>query len=87
MDHRSSEQRRNNGGTTWLTCDEVAFIQRLGTHNEDSSKTSCLTWLQRYIAAAERRVEWGKIDKAAVIQEAKKLVRAELRKVGREKAA
>lgn len=79
--------RSAGSSTTWLTCDEVAFVQRLGTHNERSVKTPRLVWLQRYIEAAERRVEWGKIDKATVIQEAKKLVRAEQRKASSGKAA
>lgn len=80
MDHRSTEQRRNNGGTTWLTCDELAFVQRLGTHSEHGVKTPLLAHLQRYIEAASLRQAWGKIDKAAVLKEAKRLLRVEQRK-------
>lgn len=80
MDHRSPDTRRNNGGTTWLTCDEVAFVQRLGTHTEQGAKTARLVHLQRYIKAASLRTEWGKIDKGAVLREAETLLRAERRK-------
>lgn len=67
MDPRNTEQRRNNGRTTWLTRDEVAFVQHLGTHTERGVKTARLVHLQRYLEAASRHHEWGKIDKAAEV--------------------
>lgn len=79
--------RTAGSSTTWLTCDEVAFVRALGTHGERGLKTSRLTWLQRYLAVAAIRIEWGEIDKVAVLKEAKRLLRAEQRKANREKAA
>lgn len=68
---------------TWLQCDEMAFIQALGTHNEVSVKVPRVVWLTRYIEVARHRVEWGKIDKVTVMKEAARLLRLEQRKVSR----
>lgn len=65
---------------TWLTCDELAFLQGLGTYTDGAAKTPRLTWLQRYLEAAVRRVDWGKIDKVAVLKEVKRLLREEQRR-------
>lgn len=69
--------------TTWLTCDEVAFVQALGTHNEASVKVSRVVWFMRYVEVARLRVEWGKIDKVAVLKEAGRLLRLEQRKASK----
>lgn len=86
MDQRSAEARRNNGGTTWLTCDEIGFIQRLGTHTEQGVKIPRLLHLQRYREAMARRQEWGKIDQVAVRNEVERLIRLEQRKQSRKAA-
>lgn len=59
MDPRNSEQRCHNGGTPWLTCDEVAFVQRLGTHTEWGVKTPRVMYLQRYIVRQRRGAKSG----------------------------
>lgn len=73
---------KHGSTTTWLTCDEVAFLQGLGTYTDGAAKAPRLTWLQRYIEVAVRRVDWGKIDKVAVLKEARRLLRVEQRKRG-----
>jgi len=66
----------------WLHCDEIAFIQGVGTYNEGSAKVTRLVWLQRYLAVAALRVEWGKINKGLVMLEATRLLKMEQRKQG-----
>lgn len=68
----------------WLQCDEMAFLQALGTHNEASVKVTRLVWLQRYIAVAALRLDgWPKMDKAVLLQEAGRLLRLEQRKASK----
>lgn len=39
-----TEKSRTSSG--WLTCDELAFLHALGTHNEASVKVPRVVWLQ-----------------------------------------
>lgn len=59
---------------TWLTEDEIAFIKDLGKYRWIGRKQQLinetkdrLTALRNYLAAAQRRHNWGEVDRAKVI--------------------
>ena len=65
--------------TIYTTADEACFIDGLGRHSEQGRATGPMAALSSYIAAAEKRANWGNIDGAAAIDYAKSRAR-ELRR-------
>lgn len=58
---------------------EIKFLEKLGTFAAQDCFASTIdrkTLLERYIQAAKKRVDWGKLDK----QECLNFARAQLRK-------
>lgn len=55
------------------TLEEMAFLNRLGTFSEHPT-LSRRQYLETYKLSAEKRVNWGKIDKAKVLAHADELL-------------
>lgn len=69
-----SEAARKVFRLTWLTEDEITFIKGLGRFRWIGRKQQLinetkdrLTALRNYLAAAQRRHNWGEVDRAKVI--------------------
>ena len=65
--------------SSYTTADEASFIDELGRHSSDGEKLGPLKTVEAYIAAAEKRSNWGAIDGAAAIHYATTKIR-ELRR-------
>ena len=65
--------------SSYTTSDEASFIDKLGRHSADGEKLGPLKTVEAYIAAAEKRINWGDIDASAAIDYAKSRAR-ELRR-------
>ncbi|OQY64729.1 MAG: hypothetical protein B6D47_12955 [Rhodocyclaceae bacterium UTPRO2] len=64
------------------TASEIAFMQSLSRRG----RMSRLQVLQNYLAAIERRADWGTMDRAAVIRATEKEIEAEVREATRKAA-
>ncbi|KKW41083.1 hypothetical protein A3I46_02605 [Candidatus Kaiserbacteria bacterium RIFCSPLOWO2_02_FULL_54_13] len=58
-----SKQQSNSA-----TKSEVSFVKRLGNWSEQGSKLGRKACLDGYIQGAEKRTDWGNIDKNAVLK-------------------
>lgn len=63
------------------TQDEMSFLENLGTYRENGVPLERKVLLKNYIDSTNLREKWGHIDKASVIEYAKKLLEIELLKV------
>jgi len=60
----------------WQTRDEQDFIRTLGSNALPEARSAPRrVLLARYLAAAERRADWGLMDKAACIATARALLK------------
>lgn len=50
----------------WTTADEIRLIDSLGSHHKGEAIPD-KTCLQRYIAGANKRVNWGRMDREAIL--------------------
>lgn len=50
----------------WTTVDELAFLRKLGTHQQERALPDHGTLLRRYLSAMVLRATWGKIDSAII---------------------
>lgn len=70
----------------WSTGDELAFIERLGTHREQGAKIPRLTWLQNYLSVVTTlREEWQTLDKREIVKAAKAAIRKEQQAASRKR--
>ncbi len=74
-------------GHSWNTRDEIAFLERLGSHREhikvrerylgiSEQKQDRLSLLFEYQAAMRRRAAWGDVDPVEVAEEVAAQIRA-----------
>ena len=52
----------------WGTLEEIRFIDQAIANRPRGDKVE---WLRKYVAANRRRVDWGEIDKSAVMKHAR----------------
>jgi hypothetical protein len=63
----------------WMTRDEQDFIRMLGSNALTPTRSAPRrVLLARYLAAAERRADWGLMDKAACIATATALLKEDV---------
>lgn len=69
------ESPYGGSGTSWSTEAEINFIHLIGTHtSRQCSDTDKLVLLRKYLQAAEKRSDWGKVEKSKVIFAAQKKI-------------
>lgn len=56
----------------WSTSDEIQFLETLGRHSKSNAVRQDL--LENYIRAAKERNEWGRVDKDAILYEARQMM-------------
>ena len=49
----------------WGTLEEIRFIDQAIKHRPRGDKVE---WLRKYVAANRKRVDWGEIDKSAIMK-------------------
>ena len=73
--------------TRYTTADEASFIDNLGRQSADGQMLGPLKTVEAYIAASEKRTNWGDIDANAAIDYAKSRVRELRRNVAEARGA
>jgi len=68
--------KQENDAVNFTTLHEIRFIESMGlSRPRNSNLFSRITLLEKYIKAAEKRTDWGVIDKDAVISTAQRLLK------------
>lgn len=73
MDAMPVKNIKNQSHTTE---NEIKFIQKIGTFNEQSARSTQRDLLANYLKGCARRVNWGDMEKGKVIAFAKERLAA-----------
>lgn len=66
------KEKPEENGSDWGTFSEINFIKGLGTFSMNGKNFPKKALLEGYLAGSQVRGNWGKIDKATVIEFAEK---------------
>ena len=58
----------------WDTSKELSYLHGIGNHAVPTTPITRIQLLKNYLKAAAKRVDWGYIDKATVVEAAKRLL-------------
>lgn len=67
---------KNIQNQSHTTENEIKFIQKIGTFNEQSARSTQRDLLANYLKGCARRVNWGDMEKGKVIAFAKERLAA-----------
>jgi len=59
----------NPQDSCWTTAKEIRFVDSLGSHHK-SEEIPDKTRLRRYIAGANKRVNWGRMNREEILRHA-----------------
>jgi hypothetical protein len=59
----------------WDTSDELMYLDQIGQCHASTQKISPAIMLKAYLQSAEKRVQWGSIERGKVVSYARRLLK------------